>query len=469
MEDIAADFRAGLADLQWVVGVYPLVFAALLLPAGSLSDRLGRREVFLAGVAGFTLASGLCGIAGSPEMLMAARAIQGIGGAVTFAPAIPLLVSAFPAERRASAIGVFSAVGAASAALGPLAGGALVEVFGWRSIFLVNLLPGVILLAGALLRITAPPRESWGGPLDLPGAALAAVALFAINYAVVAGADHGWRSADVAVAACAGLAGLAAFVLVERRAAQPLLDLRLFRIASFAGAAALSFLTRVLHLGPLAYLVLWLQGMLGYSPLETGIRLVALSAAVIVTSLAAGRLLGRTGPAALVTAGFVVIALGFVFLAQVGAETPWTVALPGLVLLGAGSGLLYAPLMTVSVSGVPPARAGMASGLVNAFFPLGTAIGVTVFGALLSAQVGAALADERLRTAVEAGRFAEVPATSLAAARTAFADGIAAIGLAGAALALVGALTAAATLRRRASPATPPVPAEEKADGRHGR
>ncbi|PKW16467.1 MFS transporter [Saccharopolyspora spinosa] len=451
LEEIATGLGATLPDLQWVVSVYPLVFAALLLPAGSLSDRIGRKRMFIVGVGVFTASSVACGLATGPVALTVARAVQGIGGAMTYAPAIPLLAQAYPPQRRASAMGVFSGVSAGAAALGPLAGGALVDTFGWRSMFFVNLVPGVLLLVGTAYLIAESGAGRRGGRFDLPGTALATGTLFAINYTVVTGAEGGWSRLDVVVSMALACVGLLAFLAVECRSADPMLDLGLFRISSFSGAAVLSLLTRMLNLGTLTYLALWLQGMLGYSPLQAGLRLLPLSVLAVVTSLVAGRLVNRLGLLPVLATGFAGFAVGFALLTRIGPDSPWTVALAGFFVLGAAAGLLFPPLITISVGVVPPERSGMASGLVNSFFPLGTALGVSAFGAVLSARVEAGMtgAPEAARAAVAAGRFGGLEPPVVDLAKTAFADGIAAISLVSLGLALLGVLIAVATIRTR--------------------
>jgi len=458
---VAADLSATLPQLQWTVNAYPLLFAALLLVGGSVSDRLGRRRIFVAGVMLFTVGSLLCGVAPDPGVLIAGRAVQGIGGALIFAPALPLLAAAYPGERRNAAMGVFSATAAVSAAIAPLVGGALVSSLGWRAIFLVNLLPGAFVLFGALRWLPAAGRQR-GRRLDLAGAVLGVLLLGAVNLAVISGADDGWTRPVTLVAAGVALVTLVLFVATERRVADPMLQLALFRIRAFTGVSVLSFLTRAVGFGTMPYLVLWLQGMLGYSPLQAGLQLSALSAAIVAGSLVVARLQHRYGNRTVVVTGFVVICVGYLLVARVGADSTWLVALPGLVLIGAGMGLLFAPLMGISVSVVPPQRAGMASGTANAFFPLGTAVGAAVFGAVLAGRVGSGLSDDAIRTAgaagptaqrlrdlTSAGRFTDLPPEVEVLARVAFAEGLATVSWVAAGAAAVGVAVALATVPSR--------------------
>lgn len=464
---IAADLSATLPQLQWTVNAYPLLFAALLLVGGSVSDRLGRRRIFVAGIVLFTVGSLLCGVAPGPQVLIAGRAVQGIGGALIFAPALPLLAAAYPGPRRNAAMGVFSATAAVSAAIAPLVGGALVSSLGWRSIFLVNLLPGAFVLFGALRWLSAAGPQA-ARRLDLAGAVLGVLLLGAVNLAVISGADAGWTRPVTVAAAGVALVTLVLFVVIERRAADPMLQLALFRIRAFTGVSVLSFLTRAVGFGTMPYLVLWLQGMLGYSPLQAGLQLSALSVAIVGGSLVVARLQHRFGTRLVVAGGFVAICVGYLLVARVGAESTWVLVLPGLVLIGAGMGLLFAPLMGISVSVVQPQQAGMASGTANAFFPLGTAVGAAVFGAVLAGRVNAGLAEEAVRAAgvsgqvvpqvrelTSAGRFADLPPEVVGLARVAFVDGLATVAWVAAGAAAVGVAVALATVpsgRERSAP-----------------
>ncbi|MFY1632169.1 MFS transporter [Solwaraspora sp. WMMB335] len=466
---IAADLSATLPQLQWTVNAYPLLFAALLLVGGSLSDRLGRRRIFVAGVLLFTTGSLLCGVAPDPGVLVAGRAVQGVGGALLLAPSLPLLAEAYPGQRRNAAMGVFSATAAVSAAIAPLVGGALVASLGWRSIFLVNLLPGAFVLFGALRWLPATgPRPA--RRLDVAGAALGVLLLGSVNLAVISGGDDGWARPVTLAAASVGILALVLFVITERRVADPMLQLALFRIRAFTGVSVLSFLTRAVGFGTMPYLVLWLQGMLGYSPLQAGLQLSALSAAIVVGSLVVARLQHRHGTRAVVVAGFTAMCVGYLLVTRVTADSTWLVVLPGLLLIGTGMGLLFAPLMGISVSVVPSQQAGMASGTANAFFPLGTAVGAAVFGAVLASRVGAKLSDgvvistgapaqiaPSVRELTSAGRFADLPPSVVDAARAAFAGGLAAVAGVAAAAAAVGVVVALVTIPPRGEVPEPAV------------
>lgn len=466
LERIGDGLDAGLDGLQWVVNAYVLAFGALLLTAASVSDLVGRKRVFLIGLATFTVASALCGVAGSVELLAVFRAVQGAGAAMTFAAAPALLAAAYRGKARTTAIGIFTAVTAASGALGPLIGGALVDALDWRWIFYVNVPVGVLIGVAVVARLEEsrdPDRER---RVDLVGAALVIAGLFSANYALLNGPDDGWTSGWVLATIVAAVVLLTGFVLSQRRGGG-MVDLGLFRQRAFSGAVLLSFLARFAGMGLLPFLLLWFQGLLGHSPFQAGLRLLPMSLTIIVVAALTGGLRERLDSAVMIATGFAAYAAGFLLIARVDAADSWTVALPGLVLVGVGSGLVLPPLLDIAVSAVPVRRAGMATGVANSFFPLGTAAGVAVSGAFFSGRVSDGLSDqalfgfglpvgagEQVRQAVEAGRFGlaellpepvRVPVTALA--RDAFTDGLATVGLVSAVAAVIGAALAAVLVR----------------------
>jgi EmrB/QacA subfamily drug resistance transporter len=449
---ISADLDAGLTALQWVVSAYTLAFASLILTAGALSDRVGGWPVFTTGVVTFTAASAGCGLAPGPWSLVALRAVQGLGAAMILATSIALLARAYTGPARAGAIAAYVTAGTAAANLGPLVGGVLVDTVGWRAIFLVNLPVGIlVLLAVPRLRAGTHPAAPPGGrAVDLGGAALAALALFAFNYAVLTGSARGWGRPDVSAATAAAVLALTAFLVVQwRRGDRAMFDLRLFAVPSFAGAIALSFLTRAVSFGALPFLVIWLEGVLGFSGTGTGVRLLAMSAPILVLAPLSARIQRHLPARALIALGNATAAAGALLLLRIGTDTPWTVAAPGFVLIGIGVGLLFPPLMGVAVGVVPPQRAGMASGMANTFFPVGTAVGVAVFGALSTAAVEAAGLTGPARDAAVAGRLELLSPPLAEVARGALVDGLHLIAAAMAALCALSVVLALTTIRDR--------------------
>jgi EmrB/QacA subfamily drug resistance transporter len=472
LSDIARDLDTGLDRVQWTVSAYSLAFGALLLTAGALSDRLGRRAVFTAGMALFTLASAACGLAPGAGFLIAARAAQGLGGAMVFAPTLALIAAAYEGARRRAAIAAFAAIASAAGALGPLAGGLFVQLLGWRWIFLVNVPIGILVVAGALARMpgSVAPGDT-RRRIDPLGAVLGVGALLALHYPLVAGPEAGWAAPQVLVSAAVGVVLSVALVASQRRG-DGLIDMTLLRIRAFSGAAVLGFLARLSSLGALAFITLWLRGTHGYSALETGLALLPLTGSLLVAGLFVARLQKAYSADVLVACGFAAQGLGLLCLAAAGAGGGRAVAVTGLVVLGAGGAVIFPPLMGVAVSAAPPDRAGMASGLTNACYPLGTATGVAAFGAVFSARLneglgggtgsvsgngsgGALEGAAPLREAVETGRFELLAPALQPLARSAFSGAFTAVCLASALVCLLGVLTAR-TLR----------PETDAADGR---
>ncbi|OZM83218.1 MFS transporter [Pseudonocardia sp. MH-G8] len=395
LPQLGDDLGSGLSGLQWVVNAYTLAFASLILTAGALSDRLGDRPVFGSGVALFTFASAGCGVAPSAEALIAARAVQGIGAAAILATSISLLARSYEGPRRAATIGAWVMVGTLAANLGPLVGGVLVDGLGWRGIFLVNVPIGLALLLTLRVLVPGaaePGRTDGAAPgrdrrPDIGGVALAVTGLFALNFAVLSGSERGWRDPAVLGAAGVAVLGLAGFVLLQRaRGERAMFDLRLFRIPSFSAAILLSLLTRMASFGALPFFVLWMQGSLGLSATATGLCLLALSLPVLVLASLSGPLQRVLSARILIASGNLAAAAGaLALLVGIGPDSGWAAALPGFALIGAGAGLAFPSLMGIAVGVVTPDRAGMASGMANTFFPLGTAVGVAVFGVVSTA------------------------------------------------------------------------------------
>jgi len=426
LADISVDLHAELGGLQWVVNAYTLSFAALLLTGGALVDRFGPAKVFAAGTLIFTLASIACAASPSVLSLEGFRALQGGGAALTFPAALALIASHYEGQARQTAIGIFNAIAGAAASLGPLVGGAIIEGASWRWIFVINVPVGIAALIAAAIKLRDTPdvRLSRSSRLDLVGATLAVAVLFSLNYAVISGPDAGWNAPNVIGAFAAAAVLFAAFLTVQLGHANPMLDVQLFRIPAFTGAVVLSLVVRIASFGAFLFITLWLEGVLRYSAFNAGLRLLAMTCVILVVAPFTGSLQARFSPFGVVAAGFAAAALAFLTMARVDAGSDWQVLLPGFLLLGLGIALAYPPLMGVAVRVVPPARVGIASGTVNTFFPLGTAVGVAVFGALFTSHVNASLSNATLvgagvpehvagavRESVNAGRFDQLAAT----------------------------------------------------------
>ncbi|MFD7263057.1 MFS transporter [Streptomyces sp. NPDC059874] len=470
LPDMAADMHTGFAGLQWVMDVYALAPAALLLGAGSLADRIGRRRVYLGGLTLFAAASLACGLATGPAALIAFRAVQGIGGAAMFATTMALLSAAYQGRDRGVAFGVWGAVNGAAAAAGPIVGGLLTEHFGWRWIFFINL-PVCALAVYVTLRAVAESRDPHARSLDLAGIATFTAGAAAVTYAVIRGGDNGWTSGTTLGLLGLGVAAFAGFVLVELRGSHPMLDLSLFRSHTFVGVMAAGLLLSGAAFSYLMYVSLWLQSVEGMSPVGAGLVLLPMSAAGFVVAAGAGRLLHGVSPGLSIGGGLLLIGVGALLQAWLpAAGDGWPALVPGLLVTGVGVGVATPALAATAMGAVAPARAGMAGGALNTARQLGTALGIAVLGAVFHAGLRSGLGEggrdlsEPLASGGAGELLAAAPAggarDSLAAlVDAAFASGLRDTFLASAAMGLAGALMAFLLLRRTPRAAAPMIPA----------
>ncbi|MFL5858501.1 MAG: DHA2 family efflux MFS transporter permease subunit [Solirubrobacteraceae bacterium] len=389
LPSIQDDLGFSQSSLAWVVNAYLIAFGGLLLLAGRLGDLLGRRRIFLAGLAVFTGASLFCGIAQSQGLLIAARFVQGAGGALTSGVILGMIVTTFREPReQAKAIGVYSFVAAAGGSIGLLAGGGLTQAVSWHWIFFVNLPIGI---ATALLALRVVERDEGVGierGADLPGAALVTSALMLGVYTILEAGSHGWGSLHTLGLGAVSLALLFAFVARQARVSNPLMPLRLFRSRNVAGANAVQALFVAGMFGMFFLGALYLQRVLGYDALEVGLAFLPVTLVIGTLSLGfSERLNTRFGPKATLLPSLVLIAAGLVLFARapVGGDYV-TDVLPGMVLLGLGAGVSFPSLMTLAMSGATPSDAGLASGLVNTTLQVGGAIGLAVLATLATTR-----------------------------------------------------------------------------------
>src|SRR3954469_1725956 len=389
LPSIQEDLGFTQSSLAWVVNAYLIAFGGLLLLAGRFGDLLGRRSVFLAGMVVFTLASLACGLPGSQEMLIAARFVQGGGGALSSAVILGMIVTMFPKPgEQAKAIGVYSFVASAGASIGLLSGGILTQALDWHWIFFVNVPIGVVTLFLALRMV---PRDVGLGlrhGFDALGAVLVTGALMLGVYAIVGAETHGWASGRTLGLGALALALLAAFVWREATATTPLLPLRIFRSRNVSGANVVQALLVSGALGMFFLAVLYLQRVLGFDALETGLAFLPVSLVIGVLSLGfSARLNLRFGARAVLVPGMVLVALGLAWLTRAPVDGAYVVdVLPAMLLLGTGAGVSFPALMTLAMSGASDADAGLASGLVNTTMQVGGALGIAVLATLASSR-----------------------------------------------------------------------------------
>jgi EmrB/QacA subfamily drug resistance transporter len=469
LPSIQRQLGASLSGLQWIVDGYILVFASLLLTTGSLSDRQGRKRWFLIGLAVFTAGSALCGLAPNIGVLVAARALQAVGGAALSPASLSLLTSAFPDPReRAQAIGIWAGVSGLSLSAGPLIGGALVDGPGWRWVFFVNLPVGVVAFLGALrfVRESVNPRPR---RLDLAGQVLGVGTLATLVYALIEGGSHGWTSPLILGTFALAALGLAAFLLVEARQKEPMIELRLFRSAAFSGTNLIAFLTFFSLVGFTFFNTLYFQEIRGYSAFGAGLLGLPATLAIVVMAPLAGRLAGARGPGLPIAIGTAMAGTALLLLLGLRLDTSYASIWWVFSLFGGGLGLVFAPTAASAVAGLPRSQAGLASGILNTSRQVGGAVGIALLGAVFSARFRGALPPAvRERAGGATGGFQAVAPAARHAVGEAFVAGIhAGYLLAGVALLVSTVLAITLLAAFRARPAVQPAtePAMASGDG----
>ncbi|MDX3454310.1 DHA2 family efflux MFS transporter permease subunit [Streptomyces sp. ME02-8801-2C] len=435
LPSIRRDLGGALDDLEWTVSAYTLTFAVLLMFGAALGDRFGRRRLFLAGITVFTGASAAAAMAPGIDSLIAARAVQGVGAAIMMPLTLTLLTAAVPAAKRGMAFGIWGAVNGLAVASGPLIGGSLTEHISWHWIFWLNVPLGLALLPLARLRLAE--SHGTGAPLDVVGTLLASGGLFGIVYGLVRGPADGWTSSYVLTGLVAGGALLVAFVVHGVRAKNPMLPMRLFRSRAFAGINAASLLMFLGMFGSIFLLSQYMQGVLGYSPTEAGLRMLPWTGMPMLVAPIAGILSDRIGGRPVVATGLFLQAVGLGYMASVvTADASYAVQLPGLIISGIGMALFFAPAANLVMSSVRPSEQGIASGANNALREVGGALGIAVMGSIFAAQGG-----------YETGQ------TFVDGLRPALVVGSAVVALAGVAALLIPAARRAAPATESAEPA----------------
>jgi EmrB/QacA subfamily drug resistance transporter len=388
---IQADLHASLAGLQWVADAYLLVLSSLLLLAGSMADRFGRKRLFTIGLAGFSLGSLLCSLAPDVGSLIGLRMLQALGGCMLTPVSLSIVRNTFTdAKERARALGIWSGIFGVAVACGPVAGGVLVTAVGWRSVFWVNVPIGAAMLVAAR-RYLPESRASRPRRVDVPGQLLMIAGLGTLTYAIIQGPAYGWASP--AILALFGVAcGVAVvFVLVERRRAEPLLELRFFRSPPFTGANVIAVVSFVVLAGFLFVIMLYLQQARGYSPLRAGLALLPATVVMALAAPLAGSLTAHRGPRIPLVSSGVFIAAGSALLLGLGPRTSYLWLAVAFAVLGAGLGLVNPPITNTGVAGMPPDQAGVASAVISVSRQIGSVFGVAVMGAMLTSGYHAGL------------------------------------------------------------------------------
>jgi EmrB/QacA subfamily drug resistance transporter len=484
LPSIQRDLNASLSALEWTVNAYTLTFAVLLVTGGRLGDIFGRRRMFLFGVVVFGASSAAIGLAPSDTALVAFRAVQGIGAAFMMPATLSIITNAFPPEQRGTAIGTWAGVSALALAIGPVLGGFLTEQVSWRAIFFIN--PPIA--AGAVAVTLFATRESRDDTVsrtvDYPGIAAITAGLTALVLALVQGNAWGWGSARIISLLAVAVIGLTSFVVIEKRSRAPMVDFNFFRSRTFLGANIVAFIVSFAMLAMFFFIALYMQNILGYSPLQAGVRFLPSTILVMITGPLAGRLTDRIGSRPLMTIGLLAVAAALFIQSRLTVHTGYGLLLPGFMLMGLGMGLVMSPMSTAAMNAVDRTKAGVASGTLSMSRMVGGTFGVAVMGALVTA-VGRSKINELLPNvpaqtrstivnALGSGGSAEghqAPAQVVSAVHEAFVSALS-IGLTAASVVtLAGAVIAWRLIRKStesadtaAVPVAPDAPAGEAAE-----
>jgi EmrB/QacA subfamily drug resistance transporter len=462
LPDIARATHASQTQLSWVIDAYSLVFASLLLAAGAIGDRYGRRRALVAGLVIFGIASAVAMTASSADELIALRGLLGVGAALVMPATLSTITSTFPPSERTRAVGVWAAVAGGSAVVGLITSGLLLEVWSWPSVFGLNVVLAIVALAGTL-RFVPESADADAPRVDLIGAAIAVVALVALVYSVIEAPDAGWLAADTLVGFAIGFAGLVAFVLVELRIEHPLLDPRIFRNRPLTAGSVSIFVQFFAFFGFTFVILQYLQLLRGDSPLLAAVSVLPLAATLMPAARVAPALVARTSARAVCASGLVLVAAGLAILSQLSGSSSYALLAGGLVLLGAGMGAAMTPATAAITEALPPAQQGVGSALNDLSRELGGAIGIAVVGSVLAntyrnnldlTGVPAPLAAHARASFAVATHLSQPIARH---AETAFTSGMQAALLVAAAAAVAAAVGVVALLGRRGAAGVAPL------------
>ncbi|HTA33308.1 MAG TPA: MFS transporter [Solirubrobacteraceae bacterium] len=472
LPDIQRSLHSSFEDLQWVVNAYSLTLAAFLLTAGATADLIGRRRVFVMGLIVFTASSAVCGLSTTPLMLNLARAVQGTGGAMMFATSLALIAQAFHGKERGIAFGVFGGVIGAAVAIGPVVGGVITSGIGWEWIFFVNVPIGIAAVFLTLSQVSES-RDPNAKGVDWIGLITFSGSLFLFVFALIQGNEKGWGSTRILSFLIGAAVLLVVFLIAEHRQARPMLDLTLFRRPAFAGASIVAFAVSSSMFSMFLYLTLYIQDVLGYDPLQAGLRFLPITLMTFVVAPFSGKLSVRVPVRLLLGVGMLCVSGGLLAMTAVDPSSGWTTLIPGFLLAGFGVGTINPPLASTAIGVVHYSRSGMASGINNTFRQVGIATGIAGLGAVFQHEVtskttGAlvttapgrevvASAHDRLGGALVSGEVSQLARHLPPAARDAlghayrvgFTDAFTTILIIAASIALAGAICGFALVRGR--------------------
>ena len=387
LASIQSDLHISQSELEWVVSGYALTFAVLMLTGGKLADMLGRRRIFIVGLAIFTASSLACGLATGAGFLIGARVVQGVGAALMNPATLSIIVATFPPRQRGTAIGIWVGVSAMALAIGPLIGGILTEQINWSWIFFINVPVGIAGIIVSRLFITESRDESEEQRLDLPGLLSSAIGLFGLTYALIEGNNYGWGSARILASLAVAAVALVTFVVLEHRQRVPMLDLSLFKNSTFAGANVTMLLVALAMFGVFFFNSLYLGQVLGYSPIQTGAAFLPLTVLIVFVAPLAGRFSDKIGSRWLMGSGLVLLSGSLLSFSTLGVDSSFWDIVPGLVLGGFGMSLAMTPTTAAAMGSVPVDKAGVGSAVLNSMRQVGGSLGIALMGAIVAASV----------------------------------------------------------------------------------
>jgi len=389
---IQREVHLSVSGLEWVVSSYLLTLGGLLLVGGRVADVYGRRRLFMIGLGLFTLSSLVAGLAGNGGELIASRAVQGVGAALLMPTTLAIIMATFAdVKERTMAIGIWAAIGALALGLGPVIGGVVSQHTRWGWIFLINVPVGVVTFALAIPSVRESRASSAARSLDLPGLVTSALALFALTYALIEGHDKGWTSGLILACFTAAAVLTAAFILIESRVAQPMVDLQVFRLRQFSGGIATMMIWAFGILGIYFFTSLYLQQIVGFSPVKAGVAFVPMALVLAVSAGIAPKVEALLSAHRTVALGMAMMAAGLILIVRLGAHVSYADLMPGFILFGAGAGLMNVPLTNAVMQATPHERAGIASALLNASREIAGLLGITVIGAILYSREASAV------------------------------------------------------------------------------
>jgi EmrB/QacA subfamily drug resistance transporter len=420
---IARDLRIGISELEWVVNGYALTFAVIMLTGGKLADMLGRRRIFIAGLAIFTLSSLACGLATGPEMLIGARIVQGVGAALMNPATLSIITATFPPRQRGMAIGIWAGTAGMALAIGPLLGGVITQKIDWSWIFFVNVPVGILAIVVARLAIRESRDTSAEQRLDLPGLLASGIGLFALTYGLIEANTYGWTSTRILALFAVAVVALVMFVLLELRQRIPMLDLSLFKNPTFAGANVTMLLVALAMFGVFFFVSLYMQNILGYSAIQTGATFLPMTILIVLLAPVAGKLTDRIGGRWLMGGGMILLGISLLIFSQLDRSSSFWDIFPGLIVGGIGMAITMTPTTSVAMGSVPVDKAGVGSAVLNSMRQVGGSLGIAILGAIVAASLSVPATDPRAADQFVRG----FQHALLAAAGIAFAGAIVAI------------------------------------------